>query len=86
MAAPQGNNNATKNKAWSDALRRELEGNQNADKLKKMAKKLVALATEEGNMQAFKEIGDRLEGKPMQSMDIAITDMTHEEALDLLDK
>jgi len=66
MAAPQGNKNATKNKAWSDALRRELEGNQNANKLKKMAKKLIDLAVEEGNMQAFKEIGDRLEGRPAQ--------------------
>jgi len=72
MAAPQGNTNATKNKAWTDALRRELEGNQNADKLKRMAQKLVSLAVEEGNMQAFKEIGDRLEGKPAQAIDATI--------------
>lgn len=67
--APIGNKNGTKSKAWSDALRRALEGKQNANKLAKLADKLVELALEEGNMQAFREIGDRLEGKPAQMIE-----------------
>jgi len=65
MAAPKGNNNAGKNKIWSDALRKELTGNQNAAKLRKLAKSLITMA-EDGNIQAMKEIGDRIEGKPAQ--------------------
>ena len=66
-----GNNNATKNKVWTDALMRELTGNQNAEKLKKLAVKLIEMA-EEGDIKAIKEIGDRLEGKPAQSIDATI--------------
>lgn len=66
--APQGNNNATKNKPWRDALNRELTGTKNADKLKKIAIKVFELAAE-GDMQAIKEIGDRLDGKAVQSIE-----------------
>jgi len=82
--APKGNNNGGKNKIWSDALRLELAGTRNAAKLRRLAKKLIEQA-EDGNMQAMKEIGDRLEGKPNQSIDVAVTEITHEEALDMLD-
>jgi hypothetical protein len=64
-----GNNNPGKNRAWTNALRRELEGNQNADKLKRLAEKLVEMALE-GNIAAYKEMGDRLEGKPAQGIDV----------------
>ena len=73
MAAPQGNQNAKKAKIWSDALRKELDGNQNAAKLRKLARKLIEMA-EEGNIQAMKEIGDRLEGKPAQAIEGTGTD------------
>jgi len=66
--APLGNNNATKNKPWRDALEKELTGNKNAAKLRKLARKMIEEA-EEGNMQALKEIGDRLDGKPAQSIE-----------------
>ena len=66
--APKGNNNATKTKAWSNALRRELAGEQNAEKLAALAKKVYQDALS-GNMQAVKEIGDRLDGKPVQAVE-----------------
>lgn len=63
--APKGNNNAGKNKIWSDALRKEVGGAKNADKLKRIAQKVVDMA-EEGNPFAITEIGNRLDGKPAQ--------------------
>jgi hypothetical protein len=83
--APKGNKNNAKGKLWSDALRLELAGNVNAKKLRKIAQKVIEMATE-GDMQAIREIGDRLEGKPSQSIDMTVTEMSHEEALDLLDQ
>jgi hypothetical protein len=56
MAAPEGNKNATKNKYWSDALRKYIT--QNPSELAK-----------EGDVQAIKEIGDRLEGKAVQRVE-----------------
>ncbi len=68
--APQGNKNGSKNKLWSDAIRRELSGKVNEKKLKKLAKSLIKEA-EQGNMQAMKEMGDRIEGKPAQAMEVS---------------
>lgn len=65
-----GNKNATKNKIWADALHKELAGNKNAKVLRNLARVLIAEA-EGGNMQAMKEIGDRLDGKPMQSTEVS---------------
>ena len=64
-----GNKNGQKNKIWSDAIRRELAGTRNQKKLNDLAKRLVDKALTEGDMQAFKEIGDRLEGKPAQMIE-----------------
>ena len=66
--APQGNKNATKNKPWQRALERELTGERNADKLASLALKVFEMAAE-GDMQAIKEIGDRLDGKAVQSVE-----------------
>ena len=75
--APVGNRNATKNKEWADVLRR-LSMRPVADpknpgkerkRLEKIAETVLRLA-EEGDMQAIKEIGDRLDGKPAQSVDL----------------
>lgn len=71
--APQGNTNNSKGKAWSDALRRALTGERNAEKLAKLADKLIEEAMD-GNMTAMKEIGDRLEGKPAQGIEGPGTD------------
>jgi len=70
VGAPKGNTNNIKTKIWSDAIRLELAGNKNASKLRKLAKALIVQA-EGGNMQAMKEMGDRLEGKPAQALEVA---------------
>jgi len=63
--APQGNNNAGKNKVWSDAIRKVVVQRQALDAL---AIALVEKALS-GDLQALKELGDRLEGKPVQSVE-----------------
>ena len=56
-------------KLWREALRRavlkRVEGQQNLDRL---AGVVVASALD-GDMQAAKEIGDRLDGKPAQAVE-----------------
>ena len=66
MAAPEGNKNATKNKYWSDALRKYIT--QNPNELEQAAKALFAKA-KDGDVAAIKEIGDRLEGKAVQRVE-----------------
>jgi hypothetical protein len=77
--AQPGNKNATKNRPWADALRKELT--QNPDALARIAKKVVALA-EEGDQNAIREIGDRLDGRPQQTQDVSIE---HSGGIDIRD-
>ena len=63
--APKGNQNAVKGKMWSDALRKEIVQGEH---LPKLIQALILKALE-GDMSALKEIGDRLEGKPVQSIE-----------------
>lgn len=62
--AQPGNKNAAGKREWSDAIRKEIVSRKRwAD----LAKALVDKA-EEGDMSAMKEMGDRLEGKPAQTI------------------
>ena len=61
-----GNNNPAKAKIWSEALRKEIV---QGDNLAKLAKAAIAKALE-GDIGALREIGDRLEGKVKQQIDL----------------
>lgn len=72
MAAPKGNQNAAKAKQWSAAIERALEnraktGQTRAEVLEEMAEKFLK-ACDEGDLAAFKELGDRLEGRAVQQI------------------
>lgn len=71
MAAAPGNQYAAKSKQWTMAIERALEkrgkNQTRAEALDALAERLLSLA-EQGDMSALKELGDRLEGKPAQSV------------------
>ena len=67
VGAPEGNQNATKDRRMiTDALRRAAA--QSPNKLKNACEKLLDKA-EEGDIMAFREIADRLDGKPTQAIE-----------------
>lgn len=68
VGGPPGNDYGTKKyKIWGETLRRIAI--QDPEKLRKIAEALYQKASE-GDVQAVKEIGDRLDGKAHQSMDV----------------
>lgn len=76
MGAPVGNTNAVKAKRWTQAIDRALEARSKRDgieALDDLAERLLKNC-EMGDMAALKELGDRLEGKPMQSTTVANED------------
>lgn len=67
MAAPEGNTNSSKsNRLWGETIRRAVLQSDGA-RLRAIAEKLLDKAAE-GDIQAIKEIGDRLDGKAAQSL------------------
>lgn len=74
MGAPLGNQNAAKAKVWHAAIMRALERRKPADErvqaIDELADKLIELVAE-GDLAALKEFGDRLDGKPAQSVTVA---------------
>jgi hypothetical protein len=68
MGAPAGNKNAAKAKVWHAAILRALDKRGAGDRvaaLDELAGKLLDLVAT-GDLQALKEFGDRLDGKPAQ--------------------
>ena len=66
MAAPTGNSNAKKGKAWFDALRKECV---QRDALADIARVLVDKAVA-GEAWAIQEVANRFDGKPAQSVEL----------------
>lgn len=74
MAAPNVNKGGRKDKLWRDALMvavKRADGDDPRPFLARIADKCVQAALD-GDMQAVKEIGDRLDGKAIQAT--ALTD------------
>jgi hypothetical protein len=72
MAAPLGNQNGVKGTRWRDAIDRALSMRSRRDgieALDALAEKLLALA-DQGDLGALKELGDRIDGKALQSIDM----------------
>jgi hypothetical protein len=70
MAGVKGRSGPKQEKPWRDALMlavNEAAADQDQKKLRKIAEKCVEAALE-GRMDAIKEIGDRLDGKPAQAL------------------
>lgn len=73
MGAPTGNQNAAKARKWSAAIERALvrrSGKALADALDDLAEKFIE-AVEKGDISAYKELADRIDGKPAQSLTVA---------------
>jgi hypothetical protein len=87
MPRPAGSQN--KDKPFRDALRMELAAAGDDHKaLREIARNLIAQAgkNDPSALPAIKEIGDRLDGKPAQALEMSGSlAMSHEEALNELD-
>ena len=73
MARPRG---TWSDKEWRDAIRKAVHGidkDTGEKKIRLLAERLVFSALG-GDTAALREIGDRLDGKPQQSVDVAVTD------------
>jgi len=71
MAAPKGNQFAVKDKRWQQAIDRALAKRCKGDgiqALDDLAEKLLTKC-DEGDMGALRELGDRIEGKPAQTIE-----------------
>lgn len=69
-----GNQNAAKGAEWRQAIKRALahdSGKTYREGLDTVAKKFIE-AAKNGDPWAMKEIGDRMDGKPHQSIDASI--------------
>lgn len=63
--APQGNTNSSKNnRLWANTIKRAL-AQGDGETLRRIADKLLEKASE-GDLQAIKELGNRLDGMPTQ--------------------
>ena len=71
MAAPLGNKNGAKsNRLVGDMLKRVAA--QNPEKLRKACEKLLD-KMEDGDINAFREFADRVDGKSVQSTEMTLT-------------
>lgn len=67
MAAAKGNQYAAKERRFLAMLQRVLDNEGDGDALRRIAMKVVACA-EEGQSWAIQEVANRLDGKPVQQV------------------
>lgn len=65
MGAPKGNQNAAKNKIWEQAIQRAARPKD----LEEIANAVIQ-AAKDGQAWAVTEIGNRLDGKPVQQVEM----------------
>lgn len=73
--APKGNANASRGRVWRDAIERALDKRNHrmkdqAKAIDELAERLLQ-AADAGDVSALRELGDRLEGKPAQDLNVA---------------
>lgn len=79
MAAPLGNQNAARARIFRDAIKWALEHYENEEPLskliegpekalRKMCLAQVKKAAEDGDLASFRELADRVDGKPAQTI------------------
>jgi hypothetical protein len=71
--APKGNTNAAKAKVWNAAINRALERRKPANERIKAIDELADKLLEEcaiGSLPALQELGNRLDGRPAQSVTV----------------
>ena len=73
MKFQKGNQFAARPRIWGDAIRRVVT--QNPDKVRAACEKLLDAAAA-GDIDAVKELGNRLDGKPMQMFEGSIEHRT----------
>ena len=81
MAAPVGNQNATKNRPWRDAIERAMKRKSRVDQMEALdviAEKVVETAIAGPNyeagdpwLHAVRELADRLDGKAAQQLQLS---------------
>lgn len=86
MAAPKGNKNAAKGREWADAIRWALGKYESSavdrgQALRKIAERCIEQALE-GDKDARREIGDRLDGKPAQAVELSGETTTNYRGID----
>lgn len=75
MGAPAGNQNATKAKEWEQSLKRAMARKASGDfrkTLDDIAERVVDAALA-GERDAWREIGDRIDGKATQAIDANVS-------------
>lgn len=72
VGAPVGNTNSkADNRLWRNTINRAI-AQGDPDRLRKIAEALLDKAAE-GDVSALRELGDRLDGKPTQQVEVAAT-------------
>jgi len=90
IESPNPEGRPPKRRSWSAAIERAIyrRAHDDPQALEKLAEKLV-IAAENGDLGALKEIGDRIEGKSLQLMQITkenpFEDMSAEDVIKLRD-
>ena len=68
----KGNQNAVKGKRWATAINKALDKRSKAEGVEALndLAEVFLIKCDEGDIKALKELGDRLDGKPHQDLNV----------------